>query len=325
MDLLIVESIEPEVMAWLAERHHVHHEPDFAFHPSAFRRALRGVCAAIVPATVAVDAQVLRGAPKLQALGRVSSGAENIDLAACARAGVEVVRSLTATAQAEAEFTLGCVLALMRRVPVVGSGGMLVGRELSGSTVGLVGMSGAARSMVQLLGGFGVRVVGYDPSLHAGDPVWSRWRILPLGLRELLEQSDAVCVQLGDFKRYHGLLGDRLLPFSKPDQVIVSLSHSSVFDEDALAVALESRRIAAAWFDSLEPGLLDRGRPLHGIDHLQVTPRLAGTTRESRLRSAWTVAKRIDELLSLGPAAPAGFRPSSPGELPVPAGEPVLR
>ena len=66
--------------------------------------------------------------------------------------------------------------------------------------------------------------------------------------------------------------------------------------------------------DSLEPGALDEGRPLHGIGNLQITPRLASTTRESRLRSAWAVARRIDELLMATPVAPPEFRPTAPGE-----------
>jgi phosphoglycerate dehydrogenase-like enzyme len=56
--------------------------------------------------------------------------------------------------------------------------------------------------------------------------------------------------------------------------------------------------MAAAWFDSLEPGALDPGKPLADIDTLQITPRVAATTRESRVRAAWAVARRIDELLS---------------------------
>jgi len=191
---------------------------------------------------------------------------------------------------------------------------MLVGRELGSATVGMVGLSPSARSMAQMLGGFGSRVVGYDPSVHASDSVWERWRVKPLGLRELLEASDAVCVQLNYFSRYHGLLGDRLLPFCKPNQVIVSISHSSLFGEQALADALRSGRIAACWLDSLEPGALDEGRPLAGIETLQITPRVASTTRESRLRSAWAVVKRIDELLTLTPAATSEFRATTPGD-----------
>jgi phosphoglycerate dehydrogenase-like enzyme len=79
--------------------------------------------------------------------------------------------------------------------------------------------------------------------------------------------------------------------------VIVSISHSALFDEAWLADALASDRLAAVWLDSLEPGALEPGRPLHGIETLQVSPRVASTTRESHLRSAWSVAKRIDELL----------------------------
>jgi phosphoglycerate dehydrogenase-like enzyme len=167
--------------------------------------------------------------------------------------------------------------------------------------------------MSQMLRGFGSRVIGYDPSLHASDSVFPRWRVAPLGLHELLEQSDAVCVQLPYFSRYHGLLGERFLPFCKPNQVLVSIGHSALFDEAALADALHTGRIAAAWLDSLEPGALDPGRPLYGFENLQITPRLASTTRESRLRSAWSVVKRIDELLSIEPASQRLFRATVPG------------
>jgi len=80
--------------------------------------------------------------------------------------------------------------------------------------------------------------------------------------------------------------------------VLVSLAPTSLFDEATLADVLGSGRMAAAWFDSLEPGLREAGRLLHQIDTLQVTPRVASTTRESRVRAAWDVAKRIDTLLA---------------------------
>jgi phosphoglycerate dehydrogenase-like enzyme len=313
MDVLIVEPLEAEVMQWLLERYSVRYAPELARDPRGFRQALYNVRALVVPPSVAIDAATLHYAPVLRALGRVSAGAENIDLDACARAGVEVVRSLTATGLAEAEFMIGALLAMLRRVPIVGTDGLRVGRELGAATVGLIGMAPAARSMSQLLSGFGSRIVGYDPSLHASDGVWSRWRVEPLGLRELLEQADCVCVQLAYFSRYHGLLGERFLPFIKPNQVMVSISHSGLFDEQALADVLTSGRMAAAWLDSLEPGALDPERPLHGVESLQITPRVASTTRESRTRSAWAVARRIDELLSVSPPA-ADFRGTGPGE-----------
>ena len=88
------------------------------------------------------------------------------------------------------------------------------------------------------------------------------------------------------------------MPHCKPNQVLGSVAHSSLLDQEALADVLGTGRMAAAWFDSLEPGALDPGKPLAEIDTLQITPRVAATTRESRVRAAWAVARRIDELLS---------------------------
>lgn len=304
MDVLVVEPLEPEVMQWLGDRHTLRYAPELARDARGLRQALFDVRSMVIPPSVAIDAQVLHFAPVLKAVGRLSAGAENIDLDACARSGVEVVRSSTASSVAEAEFMIGALLAMLRRVPVLNAEGLLVGRELGGATVGLVGMVPTAKSMAQLLSAFGARVVGYDPSVHASDSVWNRWRIEPVSLKDLVEQSDAVCVQLAYFSRYKGLIGERLLPTCKPNQVLISVTHSSVFDEAALADVLASGRMAAAWMDGLEPGALDPTRPLHGIETLQVTPRVASTTRESRIRSAWTVARRIDAILAASAATP---------------------
>jgi D-3-phosphoglycerate dehydrogenase len=309
MDLLILEPLDAEVVDWLKRRHSVRYAPELVHDPKGFRDALRTARALVLPASIALDAAALRDARELCAVGRVSAGAENIDQDACARAGIEVVRSLTATAQAEAEFMVGALLSMLRRVGVIQPDGSLVGREIGSSTVGLVGMTPAARLVSQLLCGFGSRVIGYDPAVHAKDKVWDRWQVAPVPLRELFETSDAVCVQLAYFSRYQGLLGDRILPHCKPDQVVVCISHSALFDETALATVLASGRMAACWLDSLEPGLLAAGRPLHGIETLQVTPRLASTTRESRLRSAWAVVKRLDELLTIDSLMPGNFTP----------------
>ena len=301
MDLLVVDALEADVLEWLGKRHSIRHAPELANAPREFRRSLYNVRATIVPAAVTVDAETLDFAPVLRAIGRIGAGAENIDLPACERRQIEIVRSQTATARAEAEFTIGAALSLLRRVPVRNADGSLAGRELGGATIGLVGMSPTARSIAQLLSGFGARIIGYDPALHASDSVWPLWKVAPVGLRELLERADVVSVQLAYFSRYHGLLGDRFLTHCKPNQLLVSTSHSALFDETALAAALRSGRIGGAWFDSLEPGALDPERPLHGIATLQVTPRVAAATREARQRSAWAVARRIDELLEFVP------------------------
>jgi len=322
MDVLIVEPLDADVLQWLQERHAVCWAPHLANDPRSFRQALRDVRAVVLPPSTAVDAQTLAAAPLLRAVGRLSAGAENIDLEACAMAGVEVVRPTTASAAAEAEFVIGALLQLLRRVPVLSAEGLMVGRELGGSVVGIVGMVPTAKPLAELLRSFGARVVGYDPALHISDPLWERWGVAPMGLRELMRESDGVGVLLTYFTRYRGLFGERFLSECKADQVLVSLAHSSLFDETALAEVLISGRMAAVWFDSMEPGMLDPGTPLYRAGGVQVTPRVASTTVQSRQRSAWAVARRIDELLSPVPDTPEDLMPASTADLAVPEGGP---
>ena len=313
LDLLIVEPIPAEVQRWLAARHAVRLAPELAGDPVAARVALSATRAAILPFAVSLDASVLWHAPHLRVVGRVSAGVENIDLDACARAGVEVARAASASAAAEAEFVLGALLALLRRVPILSDEGLLVGRELGACTVGVVGVTASTQQLTRLLSAFGAQVMGYDPGLHADDPAWAQAGLKPVALLDLMRDCDAVCVLLHHYSRFDGLFGARLLGVAKLHQVIVSLAHSTLFDEDALALALRQGPLAAAWLDSLEPGALGPGRPLRHIDTLQVTPRVASTTRESRLRSAWIVAQRIDAVLTAArPRQPPSLRSPAP-------------
>jgi D-3-phosphoglycerate dehydrogenase len=173
-----------------------------------------------------------------------------------------------------------------------------------------------------MLAVFGARVIGYDPGTHPSDPQWTRHRVLPNPLPELMAASDAVCVMLPFYARYEGLIGQELLANTREDQVLVCLSHSALLDDAALARALVGGRMAAAWLDAAEPGIAAVGRPLHGIETLMITPRVAATTRQSRARAAWAVARRIDELLT-GAAERSGFRSTMSGVAPVRAAGPA--
>lgn len=314
MNVLIVEPLPADVVKWLSERHQVQQAPALAEDPAAFRAALRTMQAAILPPSVTVDATVLQGALGLRVIGRVSGGAENLDKDACTAAGVRVVRPGMASAAAEAEFTVSALLHLLRRMAVPTDEGLMVGRELGACEVGIVGMVPAARPLVDLLGAFGARVVGYDPMLHANDPHWARWNVRPVSLADLMKSCDAVCLLMTYHTRYRGLINERLLSQSRQHQVLVNLSHSSLFDEAALVQALRSGRLAGAWLDSVDPHLAARGGLFHGVEGLKISPRVASTTRESRLRAAWTVARKLDELLTQPPAR-AGFGRTAPGEL----------
>lgn len=317
MDLLVAEPLEPEVLRWLEQRHEVFHAPRLAQDARVLADLLPQARAAMLPASVAIDRRLLGRLPRLLAIGRVVGGPERIDFQACERARVEVVRCADAAAPAEAEFLLGALMSLLRpdpREPAPAGG-----RELGHSTVGLVGMGATARRLAQLLQVLGTRVLGYDPALHAGSAHWARWGVQPVGLQELFARSDAVSVQLDFFPRYAGLLGERVLAGCRPGLVLASVSPLDLFEPRALATVLRSGRLTAAWMDQAGPETRSEGHPLHGVRGLVLTPRLAAYTREARLRSAWGVARRLDEILRMKPAGDRVVTmPAELGELVLP-------
>ena len=160
MSVLILEPLEADVVQWLGERHDARFAPELVGDFEGLVEALQDARALVAPPEVRIDAALVRSAPMLRAIGRASGGAENIDIEACRQAGVDVVRSQTSTASAEAEFAIGALLSLLRRVPVEGSDGLKVGRELGCSTIGLLGLTPPARVLTQLMQAFGTRVLG---------------------------------------------------------------------------------------------------------------------------------------------------------------------
>jgi D-3-phosphoglycerate dehydrogenase / 2-oxoglutarate reductase len=202
MDVLIVEPLDPKCCSGWARATRALRRPNWRVTRGAFgRRCTRCARWSFRPRW-RWTASTLQAAPMLRAVGRLSAGAENIDLEACARAPVSRWCARPRQRQAEAEFVVGALLQMLRRVPVVNAEGLLVGRELGGCTVGLVGMTPAAAAAGALLSAFGAKVVGYDPGVHASDGLWTRWGVEPVSLRELIERCDGVCVLLSYFTRY---------------------------------------------------------------------------------------------------------------------------
>jgi D-3-phosphoglycerate dehydrogenase / 2-oxoglutarate reductase len=319
-DVLIIEPLDTDALSWLAARHSLRLAPELALDTSALRQALPGVRALVVPTTVVVDVATLAAAPQLRVIGRLSLGSDLIDIEACGRAGVEVVRPASASAPAEAEFAVATLLQMLRRMPIVGTDGFLVGRELGHCTVGLIGLTPTAKPLAALLKAFGATVVGHDPATLGADSLWSYNGVQAVTLPQLLARCDAVCVLLNQTLRYAGLLDDELLSHSKQDQVLLCLGKAHLFEEEALARALSAGALRAAWFDHIDATWLAPGRPLRDLDSVQVTPRIAGLTQQARARGAWAVAGRIHEVLSPPPAPPdsghgglGSFRPSQPG------------
>jgi len=155
-------------------------------------------------------------------------------------------------------------------------------------------------------------LIGYEPALHHSAAIWERLHIQPVGLTELMAQADAVSLQMLYASRYAGFINHAALMHCKPGQAWVSISRSELFEPQALANALRDGRIDACLLDGVDYRLVSEGAPLHGLNNLIVTPRVAAHTRESRLRANWYLVDRIHEAASaavgMPPVGPSGAR-----------------
>jgi phosphoglycerate dehydrogenase-like enzyme len=323
VDILLLDRLVPEALAWLESRHTVECRPELAADPSAVRKAVYKAQAVVLPRKVVVTRDFLDFAPLLKAVARMHVGTDNTDLEACRERKVRVIQASTANVRSNAEYLLASLLLLYRR----GIGAALngdrhadirMGRELNGSVVGILGLAPTAHTLALMLHSLGAKLIGYDPAVHHTAPIWSRLQIKPVSLQELMAHSDAISAQVMYASRYQGFINDKMLAHCKPGQLWVSISRSQLFEPAAFARALGDGRIEACMLDGAEAGFASKGSPLHEAANLFLTPRLGSHTRESRLRASWYVAHRLHETLSSSrtstldqpPSAPMGLHPA---------------
>lgn len=303
MEVLLVDPLVPEALAWLQERHDVSFRPEWGDDPIELRKNTYKTRALVLPPHVVVSKEFLDFSPKLQLIARMQISSDNTDLDACAKRQVRVVQARSATVRSNAEYLLYGLLMLYRRGMVSALLGRKIsqvrmGRELAGSTVGLLGLAPVAHTLAPMLKGLGVRLLGYDPAVHHAAPIWDKLGVEPVTAQDLLARSDAVSLQVVYASRFRGWINERLLNHCKPGQLWVGVSRSALFDPEALALALCDGRIDACLLDGANPSFAAEGTPLHRVPNLHLTPRLGSHTREAKLRASWYVAHRIHETLS---------------------------
>jgi phosphoglycerate dehydrogenase-like enzyme len=256
----------------------IRHEPRVAERsPEKVLRFMADATAGVI-STDPFDRSVFAGCPHLRVLARVGVGVDTIDMDAATEAGVGVTTTPGINTNTVADHTLALMLACIRRVIENDSsvrsgewdrGGRLTGIELSGSTVGIIGLGQIGQAVGRRLAGFDVQLLGYDVS-DVQPP-----GILRVGFDELLQASDVVTlhVPLGSATRQ--LIGARELALMRPGAIIVNAARGGIVDEEALLQALEQRRLAGAGLDvfAREPPV---GSALLELSQVVVSPHIAG-------------------------------------------------
>jgi D-3-phosphoglycerate dehydrogenase / 2-oxoglutarate reductase len=247
--------------------------------------------AEIIVVRAPIPAAVIDREPRLRALVRHGAGLDMIPVEAATEAGVLVANVPGANAVTVAEHVIWTALALLRRYPEVDrdlrrqgwAGGRAHadgGRELSGRTLGVVGMGNVGRALAGIArAGFGMTVLA-----HARRPDAVPDGVAAAGLDGLLEAADvlALCCPLTAETR--GMIGAASLSRMRPGAILVNVARGPVVDEAALVAALRDGRLGGAAIDVFDTQPLPPDHPLLDLPNVILTPHMAGITGESMLR-----------------------------------------
>jgi len=254
--------------------------------------------ALVVRSRTRVTADVFAAASNLKVVGRAGVGVDNIDLASAQSYNVTVVNTPSATTIAVAEHTLALMLGLIRSAPQADAGMKsgrwlkkhLMGSELSGKVLGIIGVGHIGAAVAQRAAAFGVRVIGYDPNVS--DDVMRRRGVEPAAPEELYAQSDIISLHVPLNPSTRNMIDGQALAQMKRGVYLICTARGGLIDETALHFALVSGQAAGAALDVYAqepPGLT----ALVAHPHVIATPHIAAQTKEAQARAAADVAEEV--------------------------------
>jgi len=279
--------------------------PDRALTPQELRHGFAQADAAISTLSDRIGADLLSHATSLKILANYAVGYNNIDIAAARARGIVVANTPDVLTDATADLTWALLLAVSRRV-VEGDRWIregtwlgwaptqMLGTDVSGKTLGIIGMGRIGRAVAERAHGFHMPVI-YTSPRPVTAPRGLSWNRQPLDA--VLRQSDILSlhVPLTDTTRH--LIGQRELNFMKPTAILINTSRGSVVDEAALVSALESDSIAGAGLDVYEQEpTIHAG--LTGLHNVVLLPHLGSATLETRIRMGMMCLENIAAVLA---------------------------
>jgi glyoxylate reductase len=254
--------------------------------------------------SVQVDEALFAAAPRLRIVANYAVGYDNVDVAAATRRGVVVTNTPGVLTEATADLTLALLLAAARRVPegldLARSGRWagwrpeeLLGRDLHGARLGLLGLGRIGRAVAARARAFGLEVTYAQPRAVPAE-VAEGARHVPLA--ELLADSDFVSLHCPLDATTRHLIDDAAISCMKPTAILINTARGPIVDEEALADALDTGRLFAAGLDVYEREPLISER-LRRHPRAVVLPHLGSATLGARSRMAETAAQSIADLL----------------------------
>jgi glyoxylate reductase len=253
-----------------------------------------------------IDAALLDACPRLRAVSSVSVGVDHVDLAAATARGIPVGHTPGVLTETTADLTFALLLAAARRVAegdrFVRAGSwvpervwepdLLLGRDVHGATLGLVGLGAIGQAVARRAAGFGMRVLGWSRTRRAIEGV--TWTELP----ELLAAADFVSVHVALTPATRWLLDAPALARMKRTAMLVNTARGGIVDETALAEALRDGRLAGAALDVFAHEPLDAESPLRALPNVVLTPHVGSASQATRARMALLAVRNLEAALA---------------------------
>jgi phosphoglycerate dehydrogenase-like enzyme len=259
---------------------------------------------ALIVGNDTVNDSVFAAADRLRLVHMHGTGLDAIDVPAASRRGILVANAPGVNRNAVAELTVALMLvaarSIDRHIDVLKAGrwDRSAGIEVSGKTIGILGLGNTGRRVVELLSGFGVRVVAYDIQ---PDLAWaaSHGVALAKSTDDVFAAADFLVLALSLNPETKGIVDGRRLALMKPSAIVVNTARGGLIDEAALCAALVEKRIGSAALDAFEPEPLAADSPLRSSGAV-LTPHLAATSREAASNVSRLVARNVVDVLLSG-------------------------
>jgi gluconate 2-dehydrogenase len=308
--ILVTREVFDDVLDYLRQHFDVtDNQADTPMDAAALAKNLADKTGAMTTLVDRVDAQLLSGCPELKAVCNIAVGFNNIDLAACSKAGVMATNTPGVLDDSTADFTWALILSTARRV--VESDAHLragqwkgwylkqfLGKDVHHATLGILGFGRIGRRVARRALGFDMTVLYHDPQ-RADAAAERSCNAAYVGLDELLSRADILTIHVPYAPSTHHVVGAPELARMKPGAILIHASRGGVVDDAALAAALRSGRLAGAGLDVFEnePAL---NPEFLAMKNVVLTPHIASSSEATRHAMAMLAAQNLVAALTTG-------------------------
>lgn len=307
MKILIADKLSKVGLDWLAEQKDVQTDNRPGLKPDELARIVSEYDGMIIRSGAKVTAEVLANPGRLRGIARAGVGVDNVDVPVATAKGIIVMNTPGGNTLATAELTMSLMLALSRKVSPANAS-LIAGKwdrksfegtQLSGKTLGIVGMGRIGKAVAKRAAAFEMRVLGYDP-FFAGSPEPNVEMVKDLN--EICKRADYITVHTPKSAETAGMIGPEQFAVMKPTVRLINAARGGIIDVSALLDALKAGKVAGAALDVYlkEPPENEAEKALIQHPNVLAVPHLGASTEEAQEQVALEAAENLVEALRGG-------------------------